>query len=134
VLFRLWAGELFGPATLFLDEKVASPAPLDQQLQTLLDSLRPRVEPREPASEASGTAMQTELAAPTLPESAELAAGTGQEVLSPASRPLPPWEHLAILTRWYYSSFREGEVVLLNRAEEIPHARLIRSCRKLTTT
>ena len=134
VLFRLWAGELFGPATLFLDEKVASPAPLDQQLQTLLDSLRPRVEPRELASEASGTAMQTELAAPTLPESAELAAGTGQEVLSPASRPLPPWEHLAILTRWYYSSFREGEVVLLNRAEEIPHARLIRSCRKLTTT
>lgn len=95
VLFRVWAGELFGPATLSLDENVASPIPLDQQLQTLLDSLRSRVE-----------------------------SGSG---------PLPPWEHLAILARWYYSSFREGEFVLLNRAEDIPHARLIRSCRKLTT-
>jgi excinuclease ABC subunit C len=90
--FRVWAGEIFGPATLVLDEKVASPASLDQQLQTLLDSLRPRREP-----------------------------GTR----------LPPWEHLSILARWYYSSFREGEFVLLDRAEEIPHARLIRSCRKL---
>jgi excinuclease UvrABC nuclease subunit len=45
--------------------------------------------------------------------------------------PLPPWEHLSLLARWYYSSFREGELVLLNPAQAMPHARLIRVCRKL---
>ena len=43
----------------------------------------------------------------------------------------PPWEHLRLLTRWYYSSFREGELVMLNRHPDIPHARLIRLCRKM---
>jgi hypothetical protein len=45
--------------------------------------------------------------------------------------PLPTWEHLSLLARWYYSSFREGELVLLNPAQSIPHSRLIRICRKL---
>jgi excinuclease ABC subunit C len=122
VLFRVWAGELFGPATLSLDENVASPASLDQQLQTLLDSLRPRAAP----------ATRPDVAAASGPP-AEIAASTEPATSNPDSRPLPPWEHLALLARWYYSSFREGELLLLNRAEEIPHARLIRSCRKLTT-
>jgi excinuclease ABC subunit C len=101
--FRVCAGELSGPAILAFDEKVASPASLDQQLQTVLDSLRPRAE----------------------------AARAQPVTVTPESRPLPSWEHLSILARWYYSSFREGEFVLFNRAEEIPHSRLIRSCRKL---
>ena len=50
-----------------------------------------------------------------------------------ASSP-PPWEHLSILARWYYSSFREGEFIPLGRTQEIPHARLIRICRKLTAS
>ncbi|HEY6291589.1 MAG TPA: hypothetical protein VI455_08520 [Terriglobia bacterium] len=98
--FRVQAGKLLGPALLSLDERVASPAPLDQQLQALLASLVPLIE---------------------------------QDGTDPvAAHSLPPWEHLAILARWYYSSFRDGEFVLLNRAGEIPHARLIRICRKLT--
>ena len=44
---------------------------------------------------------------------------------------LPPWEHLTLLARWYYSSFRQGELVMLNRDQAIPHNRLIRICRKL---
>jgi len=44
---------------------------------------------------------------------------------------LPPWEHLSLLARWYYSSFREGELVMLDPSQVIPHARLIRLCRKL---
>jgi excinuclease ABC subunit C len=51
-------------------------------------------------------------------------------------RPSPPnscpsWEHLSLLARWYYSSFREGELIMLPPSQEIPHARLIRLCRKL---
>lgn len=129
VLFRVWAGELFGPATLALDEKVASPASLDQQLQTVLDSLKPGPESGKGARPVAAvpTASDAQAHAPAPePGSSHLV------TLSPDSRPLPPWEHLAILARWYYSSFREGEFVLLKRAEEIPHARLIRSCRKLT--
>jgi excinuclease ABC subunit C len=43
----------------------------------------------------------------------------------------PPWEHLSLLARWYYSSFREGELVPLNPGQQIPHSRLIRTCRKI---
>ena len=51
---------------------------------------------------------------------------------APGHSSLPPWEHLTLLARWYYSSFREGEFVPLGRDHEIPHKRLIRICRKLT--
>ena len=44
---------------------------------------------------------------------------------------VPPWEHLSLLARWYYSSFREGELVMLNAEQTIPHTRLIRICRKI---
>lgn len=44
---------------------------------------------------------------------------------------LPPWEHLSLLARWYYSSFRQGELLMLPPSQEIPHARLIRVCRKV---
>jgi hypothetical protein len=47
----------------------------------------------------------------------------------PAS--LPPWEHLSLLARWHYSSFREGELVMLNLNQAIPPSRLIRLCRKV---
>jgi excinuclease UvrABC nuclease subunit len=43
----------------------------------------------------------------------------------------PPWEHLSLLARWYYSSFRQGELLMLPANQEIPHARLIRLCRKV---
>jgi hypothetical protein len=49
----------------------------------------------------------------------------------PAPPPLPPWEHLSLLARWYYSSFRQGELVMLNPNQTIPHSRLIRICRNL---
>ena len=94
VFFRLHAGTLRGPAHLSLDENVASPAPLDQQLHALLDPLT------EPA---------------------------GADSRAPAQS----WDHLSILARWYYSSFRTGELLMLPPSQEIPHARLIRLCRKL---
>jgi excinuclease ABC subunit C len=43
----------------------------------------------------------------------------------------PVWEHLSLFAKWYYSSFREGEIVMLSSPAEIPHARLIRICRKI---
>jgi len=48
-----------------------------------------------------------------------------------AARPPTPWEHLSLLARWYYSSFRQGELVMLGAGQTIPHSRLIRICRKL---
>ena len=45
--------------------------------------------------------------------------------------PPPAWEPLNLLARWYYSSFREGELVMLPPSEEIPYSRLIRLCRKM---
>lgn len=47
------------------------------------------------------------------------------------SRRLPPWEHLSLLARWYYSSFRQGEIIMLGSDCQVPYARLVRLCRKL---
>ncbi len=115
--FRVLAGELRGPATLSLDENVPSPTPLDEQLHRLLESL------------AGPNAADNAAPAPAGRKSSCAATGA----LRNAARPpdLPPWEHLALLARWYYSSFREGELVMLNSPSSIPHSRLIRLCRKL---
>lgn len=61
----------------------------------------------------------------------DLMESLGGEANRPASSPLPQWEHLSLLARWYYSSFRQGELVMLNSDQSIPHSRLIRICRKL---
>ena len=37
VFFRVIGGELLGPATLSLDQRVASPVPLDEQIRDLLE-------------------------------------------------------------------------------------------------
>jgi excinuclease UvrABC nuclease subunit len=59
----------------------------------------------------------------------DLMESLGGEASGPA--PPPPWEHLSLLARWYYSSFRQGELVMLNPDQTIPHSRLIRICRKV---
>ena len=41
------------------------------------------------------------------------------------------WEHLSLFSKWFYSSFREGELVMLSSPSQIPYARLIRICRKI---
>ena len=94
--FRIHAGEIRGPVSLSLDENVASPVPLDQQLHALLDPL-------------------------------------GLDAANSAGGAPPTWEHLSLLARWYYSSFRTGEILMLDRTAQIPHTRLIRLCRKLVT-
>ncbi|HVB29305.1 MAG TPA: hypothetical protein VNG91_05785 [Terriglobia bacterium] len=44
------------------------------------------------------------------------------------------WEHLSLFAKWYYSSFRQGELVMLSSPSKIPHARLIRICRKIISS
>jgi len=116
VFFRVCAGELRGPATLTFDENIPAPVPLDQQLHALLDSLAAR--PSRIA--ALGARGQGNLSA----EDTRAGRGSG-------AGECPPWEHLSLLARWYYSSFRQGELLMLPASQEIPHARLIRLCRKV---
>jgi len=61
----------------------------------------------------------------------DLMQSLGGEARHPVSPPPHLWEHLALLARWYYSSFRQGEIVMLNPDQAIPHTRLIRLCRKI---
>jgi excinuclease ABC subunit C len=145
VFFRACAGELRGPATLSLDENVPAPVPLDEQLHNLLKSLASAppgsaFSQAPPASSTDGEArlhgvcLPPESRQPPRVESGEeQSSATAGRLTSRAEarRPLPPWEHLSLLARWYYSSFREGELVMLNRDQAIPHTRLIRICRKL---
>ncbi len=48
-----------------------------------------------------------------------------------AAQGSPSWEPLALLARWYYSSYRDGELLMLPPGGALPHRRLIRVCRKL---
>jgi excinuclease UvrABC nuclease subunit len=61
----------------------------------------------------------------------DLMARLGADASRPTPAAMPPWEHLSLLARWYYSSFRQGELVMLNPDQAIPHSRLIRICRKV---
>jgi hypothetical protein len=122
LFFRVWRGELRGPVTLSLDENVPSPLPLDRQLHNLLDSLAgdpPHKAHLPPQAAQSETLWPPDLATPPFP------------ALRSVPAAVPPWEHLSLLARWYYSSFREGELVMLNAEQTIPHTRLIRICRKI---
>jgi excinuclease ABC subunit C len=100
--FRVVGGEIRGPAVLVLQENVPSPVPLDQQIHELLAPLG-----REESGRESPSTLSSELDR------------------------LPPWEHLSLLARWYYSSFRVGEIAMLPPKGELPHARLVRLCRKV---
>jgi len=118
VFFRVCAGELRGPAALCFDENVSSPVSLDEQLHQLLDSLAPH-----PGS--SGEAATT-------PTPTDEAQRHNREHRPPSSASaFTAWEHASLLARWYYSSFREGELVMLPANQQIPHARLIRICRRV---
>jgi excinuclease UvrABC nuclease subunit len=131
VFFRVWRGELRGPVALSLDENVPSPVPLDKQLHDLLESLAGDARPGMTAAATAASPRRTP--AGLAPARAQ---GGGPEVPAPSPSAeflpsLPPWEHLSLLGRWYYSSFREGELVMLNPQRTIPHTRLIRICRKI---
>jgi hypothetical protein len=161
LFFRVRRGELRGPALLSLDENVPSPLPLDQQLHNLLDSLAgdspsaiatatlvPSSRPAAASQNlvgAVGEADRTVGSPPSVVSLQPSRVGQAQEPvggrlavpprpnyqLAPVVPAVPPWEHLSLLARWYYSSFREGELVMLNAEQTIPHTRLIRLCRKI---
>jgi excinuclease ABC subunit C len=101
VFFQVVAGEIRGPAVLLFQENVPSPAPLDEQIHQSLAPLR-------------GGKFSSVTEGPERDR-----------------RRFPPWEHLSLLARWYYSSFRVGEIVMLPPDGALPHARLLRLCRKV---
>jgi excinuclease ABC subunit C len=103
VFFRVVAGEIRGPAVLFFQENVSLPVPLDEQIHRSLAPLGRDTDVNPSMSISS----------------------------SSQHHRLPPWEHLSLLARWYYSSFRVGEIVMLRPNGELPHARLVRLCRKM---
>ena len=129
VFFRLGAGTLRGPVTLSLDENVAAPLPLDQQLHALLDPLAPPGPSRQDLPVGA-----TPDLAPDSAAGASVRRRTSPLQSAPpgaSEHSSPSWEHLSLLSRWYYSSFRTGEILMLPPSGEIPHARLIRLCRKI---
>jgi hypothetical protein len=140
LFFRVWRGELRGPVTLSLDENVPSPVPLDQQLHNLLDSLAGDSSPAIPTKTLllpspypppGGTTLDQMRQSPDPPLTSTATPAHWRTYRGEFVPVVPPWEHLSLLARWYYSSFREGELVMLNAEQTIPHTRLIRICRKI---
>lgn len=127
--FRIAAGELRGPATLALDENVSAPVSLDEQIRALLEPLGLPA----PASAGRPAGQAEDSHAPGGPFPATRDQGRLRSPLQHA----PPWEHLSLLARWYYSSFRTGEIVMLDsqrsgaQTRGLPTRALIRACRKV---
>jgi excinuclease UvrABC nuclease subunit len=106
----------------FLDEPcVLNFIELSSQPRSVEAILRERLEPK------SGSA------AITAPDSASSAAGA-EEIDFRAryglrAAPVELGEHLALVTRWFYSKPREGEILF--RAGEWPYRRILRACSRL---
>jgi excinuclease ABC subunit C len=134
--FRVAGCELSGPATLLLDENVSSPGPLDQQLDRLAASLSPAAahQPHAIRGSTAPHVIPSEAGNPLSlrgrprEESASPRESQGAGARSAGSA---SWEHLALLSRWYYSSYREGDLIMLPPDGALPHRRLIRLCRKI---
>ena len=140
LFFRVWRGELRGPVTLSLDENVPAPIPLDRQLHGLLDSLAGDSPPAIPSKTLlapsrppppGGMTLDEMRQSPDPPLTSSATSVHTRTHHAEFVAAVPPWEHLSLLARWYYSSFREGELVMLNAEQTIPHTRLIRICRKI---
>ena len=42
-------------------------------------------------------------------------------------------DHLAMLVRWYYASWREGEWLAFDTLDEVPYRRLVRAISRVVT-
>ena len=40
-------------------------------------------------------------------------------------------EHLALVTRWFYSSFRRGELILFSSWERLPYRKIVHACSRV---
>ena len=118
MVFPLCSGFLDEPCVLNFIE-------LSSQPRSVEAILRERLEPK------SGSAAIT--APQTAADSASSAAG--EEEIDFRARyglraaPVELGEHLALVTRWFYSKPREGEILF--RAGEWPYRRILRACSRL---
>jgi len=72
--------------------------------------------------------------APGIPEPMDkrlraLVAGVNTPALSLAARQ----DHLALLAKWYFSSWRDGEWVVIDRWDSIPYRRLVNAISRVST-
>jgi len=110
----------------FLDEPcVLNFIELSSQPRSVEAILRERLEPK-----SEGAAITTPQ---TAADSASSAAVAGESDFRPRyglrAAPVELGEHLALVTRWFYSKPREGEILF--RAGEWPYRRILRACSRL---
>ena len=110
----------------FLDEPcVLNFIELSSQPRSVEAILRERLEPK-----GEGAAITTPQ---TAADSASSAAVAGESDFRPRyglrAAPVELGEHLALVTRWFYSKPREGEILF--RAGEWPYRRILRACSRL---
>jgi excinuclease ABC subunit C len=117
IVFPLRSGCLDEPCVLNFIE-------LSSQPRSVEAILRERLEPK-----SGGAAIAPQTAA----DSASLAAGAGEADFRARyglrAAPVELGEHLALITRWFYSKPREGEILF--RAGEWPYRRILRACSRL---
>jgi excinuclease ABC subunit C len=114
IVFPVRAGMIEQPCFLNFVE-------LSSQPRSVEAILRERLEPQTPAAEP--LAITPELASRE-PSPQDFRAQYGLRAASPELG-----EHLALVTRWFYSKPREGEILF--RAGEWPYRRILRACGRL---
>ena len=118
IVFPLRAGLLEEPLLLNFVE-------LSSQPRSVEAILRERLEPRPETAAAAAPAGDTGTAAPAGElQREDVRAHYGLRIAPPELA-----EHLALVTRWFYSKPREGEILF--RAGEWPYRRILRACGRL---
>jgi excinuclease ABC subunit C len=123
-VFPLRAGVIDEPLFLNFIE-------LSSQPRSVEAILRARLEPQMNSDE-HGSDSTTNPAGPVAPADAAVGESGGADLrgrYGMSEAPAELGEHLALVTRWFYSKPREGEILF--RAEEWPYRRILRACGRL---
>jgi excinuclease UvrABC nuclease subunit len=126
IVFPLHAGILAEPILLRFAEHSSQPRPMETILRTQLEAQTPAKTITDPSKlDANVRSVETsaiESRAPEPPNNFRTKYG-----LRTAPAELP--EHLSMVSRWFYSKPRQGEIFF--REKEWPYRRILRGCTRL---
>ena len=120
-VFAFHSGRLREPLFVRFAEIASQPRSAEHIFKDYLEAPAPSA--RTPGSEANGSASGARSSAPAAD------GGTAAPPLSPSASRDELGEHLALLSRWYYSNPRSGEIFF--REKDWPYRKILRACSRL---
>ena len=126
VVFPVLAGIIEEPAFLRFGELASEPRSAEAILRKTLEAQLPQ---GETVGHGSESRESTDPTAPDMEEKNRQTDSSWREHFGLRSAPLELAEHLSLVTRWFYSKPRDGEIFF--RSADWPYRRILRACSRL---